>query len=308
MKQILLYIILIPFLFSSCSIFLKKQGLNYSETETLPGVIKILDNFYYDQYEARNIDWREYMYWNERIFGIDSEEYKSTCPDSTAWCKAFPNINIYSNTYYLRHGAYNNHPVVGISQEQAFNYSSWRSDRVFEMLLVKNGIIEMLPSDQNSESYFTIESYFNGNYKNIVPDTNFSMYPVYTLPTFKEWKVAISYTDSIQRHLYNKSKFSDEMSFSNYLNINSNIIPEQIDTLKTYPTRIVFMDCKFKEAEVLNNLRGNAGEWTSVDNICVGGGWINTKEEILKDSIFSIDSANAWTGFRNVCRWKKWEF
>ena len=43
---------------------------------------------------------------------------------------------------YLRHPAFMNYPVVGVSWIQAVEYANWRSDRVAEMGLQEEGYLE----------------------------------------------------------------------------------------------------------------------------------------------------------------------
>jgi hypothetical protein len=45
--------------------------------------------------------------------------------------------------YYFRHPAYNNYPVVGVSWRQANDYASWRTDRVNEYILIREGILKL---------------------------------------------------------------------------------------------------------------------------------------------------------------------
>ena len=42
---------------------------------------------------------------------------------------------------YLRHPAYRDYPVVGVSWEQANDYCTWRTDRVNERILIDAGLI-----------------------------------------------------------------------------------------------------------------------------------------------------------------------
>ena len=79
------------------------------------------------------------MSWTERVFGKTSEEFKSTLPDTSVWkMKNYTclTMSVLEN-YYLRHPMYRNYPLVGISQKQAIAFSKWRSDRVFEYILIK---------------------------------------------------------------------------------------------------------------------------------------------------------------------------
>jgi formylglycine-generating enzyme required for sulfatase activity len=41
---------------------------------------------------------------------------------------------------YLRHPAYANYPVVGVSWIQAVEFSKWRTNRVNELMLEKEGV------------------------------------------------------------------------------------------------------------------------------------------------------------------------
>ena len=107
-----------------------------------------VSSFYMDQYEIRNVDWREYTNWMEVVFG-------KSAPKLVA--KSKPNANIwreelaYNEPYlanYFTHPAFDQYPVVGVTWEQAMDYCTWRTDRVNELALARAGII--LPPDFNS--------------------------------------------------------------------------------------------------------------------------------------------------------------
>ena len=88
----------------------------------------------------------------------------------------------------------------------------------------------------------------------------------------------------------------------------SDINPCANDTIPIgAPTENVYVGCKSKNDSVIYNLRGNVGEWTSAKDISIGGGWIDKRETILTQDTFHIKKENAWTGFRNVCEWKRWD-
>ena len=125
--------------------------------ETPPNGILVKENFYCDQSEITNFNWMEYMYWTKRTFGYRSAEHLATLPDTNVW-KEFDTCLVSYVDYYLPHPAYRDYPVVGVSQKQAIDFSNWRSDRVFEFLLIREEIIDY-HTNQTAADYFTIEKY-----------------------------------------------------------------------------------------------------------------------------------------------------
>ena len=253
-----------------------------------PGGIRIDTNLFYDETEMTNIGWREYMYWTSKIFGENSDEFKQALPDTLVWNKTDTCFLSYVE-YYLRHPAYNDYPLVGVSQKQAKDYSKWRSDRVFERILVLRDKIKY-DTAQNRETYFTIEKYYARKYQNVKPDSNFRYYPDYRLPTVSEWKRA----DSVD-HLYG-NYYPPRIGYALCLK-NKDAGPEDV----------VGYHHKYRKKELFFDLHGNVSEWTSEKGITVGGGWADTANVILTQDTFHVDTANAWTGFRNVCEWKEWK-
>ena len=98
-----------------------------------------INTFYMDQYEIANRDWREYAYWMGLMFGKTVSE--KVRPDSTVWREELAYNEPYLN-YYFTHVAYDMYPVVGITWEQASDYCIWRTDRVNELILKQNGVID----------------------------------------------------------------------------------------------------------------------------------------------------------------------
>lgn len=162
-------------------------------------------SFYMDETEVKNLDYVEYLYWIQRVFIDFPEVYRKALPDTLIWRRRLAYNEPYVK-YYFRHPAYRDYPVVGVSWVQAAEYCKWRTDRVNEYILIREGILEWDPNQQN-ENNFNTEAYLAGQYegvvKNDLPDLNPNgsgtrkvrltdgiFLPDYRLPTEVEWEFA----------------------------------------------------------------------------------------------------------------------
>ncbi|MBD98226.1 MAG: gliding motility lipoprotein GldJ, partial [Verrucomicrobia bacterium] len=128
-----------------------EQDIFYSQNN-VPRTVTV-SSFYMDETEVRNIDYREYLYWVKRVFGADYPEvWKKALPDTLVWRSRLAYNEPYVE-YYLRHPAYSDYPVVGVSWLQANDYAAWRTDRVNELILIREGLFEYNPQQFNEENF-----------------------------------------------------------------------------------------------------------------------------------------------------------
>ena len=103
---------------------------------------KTVSSFYMDRTEVSNFHWLEYVYWMKRVYYKSYPHiYKKSLPDTLVWRSPLSYREKFID-YYFRHPAYRDYPVVGVSWIQANDFCKWRTDRVNEAILVREGIID----------------------------------------------------------------------------------------------------------------------------------------------------------------------
>ncbi|TKC13004.1 gliding motility lipoprotein GldJ [Pedobacter polaris] len=144
------------------------SNLNYKREITV-------SSFYMDETEVSNTNWLEYLNWIKRNYPTDAQYYYEELPDTLVWRRPLSFNEPFVNNY-LRHPAYKDYPVVGVTALQAERYCAWRTDMVNQKVLRDKGymnsfaVINGVASGNNAPATpiskptqpFNTEIYLNG--------------------------------------------------------------------------------------------------------------------------------------------------
>jgi gliding motility-associated lipoprotein GldJ len=194
-----------------------------------------IQSFFMDKHEVTNLMYMEYLDWVKTVFPPTEEQYKNVyygvVPDTLVWRNRLGfNENMTNN--YLRHPAYANYPVVGVNWVQASEYCKWRTNRVNENVLEREGYLKRDAKilDVSAERVFDTDTYINSptdafggdssvvlqgkrgrptpNGKNLYATRSSGLIlPEFRLPTEAEWEyAAVAAVASREYNLYQGQK------------------------------------------------------------------------------------------------------
>lgn len=192
--------------------------------------MKIDNNLYCLSHEENISNYSTYIENIEKLYGINSQEYKNALPDTTLWnleklqllhdklniksnSKALNDSLKVANFIKLQNKTYST-LLDTLTKEQLDNYLKFRSDQVFYSYLTENKYIKF---SYNLNNVFTKEAYYAGELDSICLKEKFMYYPVLMLPTEYEKQLANTYTTKqLQKSEY--APTNPNSIYSNYVN------------------------------------------------------------------------------------------
>lgn len=264
--------------------------------------IKVDDTLWVGEKEVTNDEFRE---WG-RSYGLKRDDtttlYRSMTIDEGLFCNLEPWLSNEAYTLYCNGNPKSyffelyDAPILGITYNQALNYSEWvTSYYTYGMLKKRKALPKSFPL-----SKFKIEDYLAGQYTWRKPK---GLY-VWRLPSPAEWEYFAAAQTDLQAYPYGIDMALLEQKYK----------PYQIDSLLSLYQADVHLPLAndyYKNAQRnhwgLRNIIGAASEMTDVEGLAKGGSWCHPIDsaKIIQEHYYS--KPQKWLGFRLVCTWMKTE-
>ncbi|MDL5513749.1 gliding motility lipoprotein GldJ [Arenibacter sp. M-2] len=175
-----------------------------------------VQSFYMDETEVTNVMYLEYLDYLKSVYPPENPKYvhiyTGALPDTLVWRNRL-GFNETMTNNYLRHPAYAEYPVVGVNWIQATQFAEWRTDRVNEVMLEREGYLSEEAKykviNGEAEGGFSTEAYlnrpesvYNGQIDSLqgkkkkdsvsvfAKRSSGIILPEYRLPTETEWEYA----------------------------------------------------------------------------------------------------------------------
>ncbi|MCM4168454.1 Hercynine oxygenase [Arenibacter antarcticus] len=175
-----------------------------------------VQSFYMDETEVTNVMYLEYLDYLKSVYPPEDPRYvhiyTGALPDTLVWRNRL-GFNETMTNNYLRHPAYAEYPVVGVNWIQATQFALWRTDRVNEVMLEREGYLSKdakykvisgeVEGGFSTEAYLNRpESVYNGQIDSMqgkqktdsvsvfAKRSSGIILPEYRLPTETEWEYA----------------------------------------------------------------------------------------------------------------------